>query len=289
MSARDPETDAEVFASVAPATDNAWRELFAMPLWTQPPPAAGDLVATLVGHLYELGVVVPFDWPDWYSPDRYPSGRELESAPVADAVRLITSCVRGDRFSDGAFLKALSDGTIPSAVRRLWTWYRQAIAGDGEFVDHAEYSPDDVYRWSYERRWAPGGTLCWVGLNPGTGDTDSGQRPSLRKVVQWARREGCTAVTVVNLFSYRSTDPKLLSSATVDIVGERTDCTIAEVTARSQVTLAAWGGAKVATKRGAEVSMWLKDPMCVGTTQGGAPRHPLYVSASTAFTPYRQA
>lgn len=28
--------------------------------------------------------------------------------------------------------------------------------------------------------------MCWVGLNPGTGDTDAGPRPTLRRVVSWA-------------------------------------------------------------------------------------------------------
>lgn len=144
-------------------------------------------VDELLRHLYELGVIVPFNWPDWYSPDRFRGGQGLESASVADAVRLITSYVRGDRFSDGALAGGLIDGSIPAAIGRLWTWYRGAVAGDEEFVDRADYSPDGLYRWSYERRWAPGGTLCWVGLNPGTGDRDAGPRPTLRRVVAWAK------------------------------------------------------------------------------------------------------
>ena len=38
-----------------------------------------------------------------------------------------------------------------------------------------------------------GPTLCFVGLNPATGDTDGKPRPTLAKVVNWARREGCVA------------------------------------------------------------------------------------------------
>ncbi len=91
MCSCEAETDAEILASVAPATDDAWRKLFAMPLWTQRLPPAGGLVETLVRRLYDLGVIVPFNWPDWYSPDRYPAGRGLESASTADAVRQITS------------------------------------------------------------------------------------------------------------------------------------------------------------------------------------------------------
>lgn len=53
---------------------------------------------------------------------------------------------------------------------------------DGEFVDRSSYSEDKVYRWWYERRWAPGPTLCFVGLNPATGDTDNKPRPTLKRV-----------------------------------------------------------------------------------------------------------
>jgi hypothetical protein len=288
MAAREAETDAEILASVAPAAHDRWRDLFAMPLWTQGAAQTDVDVDEVLRHLYELSVIVPFNWPDWYSPDRFRSGRGLESASMADTVRLITSYVRGDRVSDGALVSGLSDGTIPAAIGRLWTWYRRAVAGDTEFVDRADYSPDDLYRWSYERRWAPGGTLCWVGLNPGTGDRDAGPRPTLRRVVGWAKREGCAAVTVVNLFSYRCTDPKALRMAKVDIVGDRTDDTIRKASTRAQITLAAWGADKLVKHRSSRVVGMLIDPMCVGVTKDGEPRHPLFVTASTPFTSYQR-
>lgn len=286
--AGDAKTDAAVLGSVASPADDRWRDLFALSLWTQRAAPTEHDVERLVGFLYELNVVVPFDWPEWHAPDRYPGGRGLDSASAADAVRLITSYVRGDRFSDGALVTGLHDGSISAAVTRLWSWYRMAVTDGEEFVDRAEYSSDNVYRWSYERRWAPGGTLCWVGLNPGTGDRDSGPRPTLRKVVGWARREGCSAVTVVNLFSYRSTDPKALRRQDVDIVGERTDDTILSVAADAQVILVAWGGDKIVRRRSAGVINMLDEPVCVGVTKNGEPRHPLFVPTSTQFTPYQR-
>jgi hypothetical protein len=282
----EAETDAEVLASIAPVDHTGWWDLFAMRMWTQTSSAVEDDIGVLVRRLYEVKVVVPCNWSDWYSPHRYPEGRGLEQAPVADAVRLITSYVRGDPFTDGVLMGGLRDGSLSAAVRRLWTWYRLAVGSQGEFVDRADYSSDSVYRWWYERRWGPGGALCWVGLNPGTGDTDSGSRPTLRKVVAWARREGCAAVTVVNLFSYRSTDPRALQTAGIDIRGDRTDETIRSASQRAQVTLAAWGANKIAKQRGREVVGMLIDPMCVGVTKNGEPRHPLYVTTSAALTPY---
>ena len=280
-------TDQQVLAAIAPLDDAGWARLFAMPVWSTPAAAAPADVDELVATAYDLGLVVPFDWPEWYSPDRFPAGAGLESAPAADAVRLITSFVRGERFSDGAVLDGLATGVIPAAIDRLWSWYLGSVTDGSPFVDRAAYSPDGVYRWWFERRWSPGASLCWVGLNPGTGDTDQGPRPTLRRVVSWAQREGCAAVVVVNLFSFRSTDPKALRNAQVDIVGDQTDQAIRDASARARVTLAAWGGNRVIGSRSQAVMGLLNDPVCAGTTKSGEPRHPLYVAEATPLVPYR--
>jgi len=280
-------TDEELLAAVSPASLAAWTDLFAMPVWSSPGIATRSDSSAFIEHAYDLGLVVSFDWPAWYSPQRFPAGLGLDLAPVADAVRLITSLVRGERFSDGAVLDGITDGSIPAAIDKLWSWYRQTIAGGSPFVDHAEYSEDRIYRWSYERRWAPGASLCWVGLNPGTGDTDDGRRPTLGRVVSWAKREQCAAVSVVNLFSFRSTDPDALRSAEVDIVGHRTDGVITAASQRARITLAAWGGNKAIGTRSQRVMHLLCDPVCAGTTKSGEPRHPLYVAEATPLVPYR--
>lgn len=76
--------------------------------------------------------------------------------------------------------------------------------------------------------------------------------------------------------------------AEVDIVGDRTDDTIRKVSTRAQLTLAAWGADKVVKHRSARAVSMLTDPMCVGVTKGGEPRHPLFVAASTPLTPYQR-
>jgi hypothetical protein len=156
----------------------------------------------------------------------------------------------------------------------------------GEFEDTWEYSSDGLYRWWYERRWEPGPTMCFVGLNPSTGDTDGKHRPTLGRVVGWARREGCGAVVVVNLFAFRATKPAELFAATVDIVGDRNTEVTRQRSAASSVTLAAWGGHPMAQKRAIEVAPLLSNPQCVGTTKSGAPRHPLYIPAMQALEPF---
>ena len=157
------------------------------------------------------------------------------------------------------------------------------------YVDSFEYSEDGRYRWWYERRWGEGPALCWVGLNPSTGDTTGRPRPTLRKVAERARNEGLAAVVVVNLFSWRATKPADLRAAHAtgtDIIGHRTDDVIRELSERSAVTLAAWGAHGVLLDRGNQVTQLVDHPMCLGTTRSGEPRHPLYVASSVAAVPY---
>lgn len=158
-----------------------------------------------------------------------------------------------------------------------------------EFEDSFEYSDDGLYRWWYERRWADGPGFCWIGLNPSTGDTTGRPRPTLRKVVTRAKAAGLSAVTVVNLFSWRATKPADLQCAarSHDVIGHRTDEVIAEASRTSPITLAAWGSHGRLVDRGRDVTGLLDDPLCLGVTASGEPRHPLYVAAGTELVPYR--
>lgn len=155
-----------------------------------------------------------------------------------------------------------------------------------EFVDSAEYSDDGIYRWWYRRRWADGPTLCFVGLNPATGDTDGKHRPTLQRVVGWASREGCGSVVVVNLFAYRATKPADLLRAELDIVGDRNDDVIHQESSTAAITLVAWGSHRLAAARASNVLPLLRRPVCVGTTKSGAPSHPLFTPAAAQFRPY---
>ena len=188
-----------------------------------------------------------------------------------------------------AHIGRISGGRVEHRGAASLQQERSPVAGSathGEFTDSWEYSHDEVYRWWYQRRWSSGPTLCFVGLNPSTGDTEGKPRPTLRKVVGWAKREGCGAVVVVNLFGYRATQPDALFTAGVDIVGDCNDETIARLSRDAAITLAAWGADKRASARAGDVIDLLSAPQCVGTTKSGAPRHPLYVRSSEVLQPF---
>lgn len=46
-------------------------------------------------------------------------GVGLAQAPVAEAMRLVTVIVCGERFSDGAIAKAIEDGSLLTAAKRI--------------------------------------------------------------------------------------------------------------------------------------------------------------------------
>lgn len=77
----------------------------------------------VIKGMYEAGVIVPFNWPEWDGIQKYRDPVALEAAPVADAVRMATAIVRADRFSEGTIGATLEDGTLLAALRRLRQWH----------------------------------------------------------------------------------------------------------------------------------------------------------------------
>jgi len=152
------------------------------------------------------------------------------------------------------------------------------------FRDRSVYSDDMVYRYEFQRRWAATtvpvfDTLVWVLLNPGTGDTDGKPRPTLRRCATWSRDWGYASLTIVNLFAFRATNPKALKAAT-DPIGPDNDATLDRVCGAASPVVVAWGNHGRLHDRGLAVAKRLRDPVCLGVTGRGQPRHPLYAPAA---------
>lgn len=79
----------------------------------------------MLRELYEAGAIVGFAWMEWDFRSAYPGGRGLDTAPVADAARVLTAVARGERCCDGTVQSALEDGTLRAALQRLRSWYDQ--------------------------------------------------------------------------------------------------------------------------------------------------------------------
>lgn len=154
-------------------------------------------------------------------------------------------------------------------------------------------SPCGTYRYELTRRWREGGRLAgWIMLNPSTADANVND-PTIRRCIGFSAAQGYAGLVVRNLFALRSTDPRGLA-AHADPVGPDNDTHLARCV-EDAVTIVAWGssGGRLAAARAERVLAMLTDagvePMCLGATAGGAPRHPLYVPNAAQLSPFAGA
>jgi hypothetical protein len=147
----------------------------------------------------------------------------------------------------------------------------------------ARISPCRQYRWTLTRDWGQGKRICWVMLNPSDADHRIDD-PTIRRVIHFTRSWGYTGLTVVNLYPYRSpnpkrceawaTDPKLATAVKVALT--RNVSIISHHCKLATMIVAAWGNnpwdvvwlESIVDSIGQEI-------YCLGTTAGGAPKHPM--------------
>lgn len=156
----------------------------------------------------------------------------------------------------------------------------------------AEISADGLYRTVLKRIWnAEAPIFVLVGLNPSTAD-DKVDDPTIRRGIGFARREGCGSLVMLNAYAWRATDPTELDTqraAAVDVIGFDNDATIRAELARAfaiegSKVVVAWGQ-NVEKKRAREVAALIREagfqPLCLGLTKRGDPKHPLRLAGDT--------
>lgn len=157
-------------------------------------------------------------------------------------------------------------------------------------VDRAAFSPDGTYRYALFRRWGSGPTLCWVMLNPSTANAFREDNTS-RRVAAFTRRLGSYGgLVIVNLYALRSTDPRKLWTHP-NPIGPLGDQFLHSQAGGHTSVIAAWGSHGARNGRGQAVADTLTEAgvtlHCLGVTDNGQPRHPLYIPANTPFQPYQ--
>jgi|SRR3954468_8618932 hypothetical protein len=128
------------------------------------------------------------------------------------------------------------------------------------------------YRYSLTRVWDPVlPNITFVLLNPSTADATQ-LDPTLRRCVGFGRREGYGGMTILNLYAFRTKDPKVMMAAS-DPVGPDNDRVLAQATG----TVVAGWGTNAAAARVAQALALLPGLHALGVTKSGHPKHPLYV------------
>jgi len=154
------------------------------------------------------------------------------------------------------------------------------------------FSPDRRYRYSLRHRWADlfaEKAICWIGLNPSTAKEDT-LDPTLNRIKGFSTAWGYNCFFMLNLFAFRSTDPRDMMLAD-DPVGPDNDRLLIETAHRCGVVVAAWGVHGEYQDRANQVCRLLEGVplMAIGVTQAGAARHPLYTRADSKLTAYKLA
>lgn len=147
------------------------------------------------------------------------------------------------------------------------------------------------YRYLLRRSWSAGPTVAFVMLNPSTADAQIDD-PTIRRCCGFARTWGFGAVDVVNLFAWRSTEPKALLAA-ADPIGPWNDDHVRVAVSMARLVVVGWGAAgpaklrELVRARAAAVAPLLGDSArCLGRTADGSPRHPLFVRADAQLVEF---
>jgi len=154
-------------------------------------------------------------------------------------------------------------------------------------------------RWTGEREYDDP-ALLWIMLNPSTADALTDDQ-TIRKVSKFSRALSFERFIVINLFAMRATDPADLIAAVKDPdradspVGPEWQRYLAQSLRQSEGVVVAWGGTverlgaagRRQVKRTLE-HIWAygHEPLCLGTTKSGQPRHPSRVGYSQRAVHY---
>lgn len=82
----------------------------------------GPVAREITRLLYDVKLIVPFDWPNWDEGRELLSGNDLtklEGQPKHILVGLLTALVRNDRFCEGAWGEAVESGIVRKILKEL--------------------------------------------------------------------------------------------------------------------------------------------------------------------------
>jgi hypothetical protein len=154
----------------------------------------------------------------------------------------------------------------------------------------ARFSDCGAYRYELRRVWQPSApVLAWIMLNPSTATAEQDD-PTVAKCRAYAERDGFGGIVVVNIFAWRSTDPRMLPLVK-EPVGPENDAAILRAVAGAGLVVCAWGNHGQLHGRGCIVEEALRKAgaklhrLVINKTTG-EPGHPLYLRMSLPFVPW---
>ena len=156
-------------------------------------------------------------------------------------------------------------------------------------IKSAEISKCGKYRYMLMRIWdldLP--KVCFVGLNPSTADAKEDD-PTIRQLIEFAKSWNYGGFVIVNLFAMRATNPKDLY-VTPHPVGAFNNQHIKDAADSCDKVVYCWGTSGGYNQRDQDVILLLNldDAQCFGLTNGGHPKHPLYLHHTTKLETFKR-
>jgi len=143
----------------------------------------------------------------------------------------------------------------------------------------ASFSRCKKYRYTLWRDWrdliTPSGYVMFIGLNPSTAD-DFQDDATIRRCMVYAATWGYGAVCMTNAFAYRARDPEVMKKQS-DPVGPDNNKHLIQIAKEASIIVAAWGIHGTFKNRGRELMEMIPGLHYLQLTEGGQPRHPLYL------------
>ena len=146
-----------------------------------------------------------------------------------------------------------------------------------------------TYRFTLYRQWDVGKNIkkcLFVMLNPSTADAEKDD-PTINKCIKIAKYNGCGRMEVVNIFAWRTSNPKELIKAKINgslVVGIGNYEHIRSAGFQSDLIIVAWGNnayhpelieMSIVLSSDLKILFGEKTLKCLGYTNSGAPIHPL--------------
>lgn len=154
-------------------------------------------------------------------------------------------------------------------------------------IQQTVFSECRRYRYTLWREWSfdaqRAGFVMFIGLNPSTADEVQND-PTVRRCIDFAKRWGFGAMSMMNAFAYRATDPAEMKRQP-EPVGEDNDFWLRRCAECATRIVLAWGLNGAHAGRDGQVlellarKKVLAKVVCLRITQGGHPEHPLYMPA----------
>ena len=160
-------------------------------------------------------------------------------------------------------------------------------------MNPCHFSPCRRYRYTLTHDFAdlfgaPSGRgyVAWIGLNP-SGADESRLDPTLWRIRAYTHRLGFRAFKMLNLFAYRTTDPRVLRKV-ADPVGPDNDHYLLEGCRQAALVVCCWGTDGGYRGRDCQVIELLRGtPLhALALTKMGHPRHPLYLKGTCRPIPF---